>query len=472
MSGTTSDDVDPLKVIIIGAGIGGLTLAQILNSAPGIEVKCYERYNVVDDRVVGFRVMLSSNTLATMKRKLHSDIWALLALGIGEQPEGGEKIEFFKGSGDKMFTWDSDPTKDQFSVSRWHLREGLVQRSSFLRTGVGFEWYEVLPDGRARAYFSDGSYDECDLLVGADGTNSKVREQLLPEASIKDLGMAVIYFKIPYTKKTAKLLGAPGRSMTFCRHNQYLMIAPWQNPLRPFASRYTHNTIDPEESYIMLGAGSPYANFHNRRCFPKQLTPSELKAEVLSRTSQSDIHPCFRKLAEMVCVDTVYVNIVRKSETVEPWTDPTVTLLGDSVFNMSNTLSRGANCAILDAVALAERITSPAYRSERHQTTALDDYVRENIERRQVEQQRSYMMQKIMFAGKNWLRGYVRDKALPSSLKKIDDLDREDHHGIVNWIESDSGGELDPKETEPKWVEELKWDEIFEEKHGPVSQVR
>jgi hypothetical protein len=61
---------------------------------------------------------------------------------------------------------------------------------------------------------------------------------------------------------------------------------------------------------------------------------------------------------------------------------------------------------------------------------------------------------------------------LPSSLKKIDDLDREDHHGIVNWIESDSGGELDPKETEPKWVEELKWDEVFEERHGPVSQVR
>ena len=50
------------------------------------------------------------------------------------------------------------------------------------------------------------------------------------------------------------------------------MLAPWQNPLAPFSTRFTRNTIDSDESYIMLGAGSPYANFHNRRCFPKLLT--------------------------------------------------------------------------------------------------------------------------------------------------------------------------------------------------------
>ncbi|OBT42302.1 hypothetical protein VE00_06334 [Pseudogymnoascus sp. WSF 3629] len=485
MPGTTSNDVDSLKVIIIGAGIGGLVLAQILHSAPGIQVACYERYKAIDDRVVGFRVMLSGTTLSMLKRKLKSDIWADLAFGIGEQPDGGEKIEFFKANGNKMLTWDSDPTKDQFSVSRWHLREALVKQASFLRTGISFERYEVLPKGRVRAFFSDGSTDECDLLVGADGTNSNVRKQLINHATIKDLGMVVIYFKVPLTERAFKLLGSPGRSMvklpvlprhlhgpkanstyTFCPNNRYIMLAPWQNPLAPFSTRYTQHTIDPEDSYIMLGAGSPYANFCNRRCSPNELTPSELQAEVLARTSQPGIHPRFRELAEMVCLDTAYVNIVRKSEAVHPWTSsPNITLLGDAVFNMSNTLSRGANCAIMDAAALADRVTSPAYRRERHQPDALDEYVRENIERREVERQRSTMMQKIMFSGQNKLRGFIRNKALPSSLKKIDNLDREGHDG-VNWVGSDGEESVDSTGEEPKWVEELKWDEIFEERHG------
>jgi len=104
MPGRTSNDVDPLKVIVIGASIGGLTLAQLLMSAPGIRVTCYERGASLDDRLIGFRVMLSGSTLTMLKRKLWNEVWAHLALSIGKQPEGGEKVEFFKGNGDKMFT--------------------------------------------------------------------------------------------------------------------------------------------------------------------------------------------------------------------------------------------------------------------------------------------------------------------------------------------------------------------------------
>ncbi|OBT57513.1 hypothetical protein VE04_01598 [Pseudogymnoascus sp. 24MN13] len=151
MSGSTSKVVDPLKVIIIGAGIGGLALAQMLISDPKIQVTLYERNFSIDDGVVGFRVMLSGSTLLMLKRKLSSEVWASLALGIGVQPEGGEKIEFLKGNGDKLFTWDSDPIKDQFSVSRLQLREALLRQTKpFLKLGIAFENYELLPNGGAR----------------------------------------------------------------------------------------------------------------------------------------------------------------------------------------------------------------------------------------------------------------------------------------------------------------------------------
>ncbi|KFY82597.1 hypothetical protein V498_08534 [Pseudogymnoascus sp. VKM F-4517 (FW-2822)] len=75
MSGSTSKAVDPLKVIIIGAGIGSLALAQILMLAPETQVTCYERNASLDDGIVGFRVMLSGSTLALLKRKLSNEVW-------------------------------------------------------------------------------------------------------------------------------------------------------------------------------------------------------------------------------------------------------------------------------------------------------------------------------------------------------------------------------------------------------------
>lgn len=240
------------------------------------------------------------------------------------------------------------------------------------------------------------------------------------------------------------------------------MLAAWQNPLAPFATRYTLHTIKPEESFIMLGAGSPVSNFHNCRCPPNGLTPAELKAELIERTSTPGIHPRFAELAHMACTDTAYVHTVCKSEAIRPWASQTVTLLGDAVFNMSNTLSRGANCALLDAASLAECLTSPTY--ERHSPTDINAYVKENIERRLNERHRSFLMHKIMFPGQNSLKGLVRNMTLPLALHRIDDLDREEHGAGEDWV----GDESSWKEgcVSPQWVEELRWEELFAKKQA------
>lgn len=113
-----------------------------------------------------------------------------------------------------MFSFDAEEMKDSSSVSRWLLRNALLHKSGrFVKFGKTFQRYEQLPNGAVNVHFEDGTVEECDFLVGADGVGSKVRNQLLPNSKVSDTDLAVIYFKIPLTPDTKDLLPATSAAM-------------------------------------------------------------------------------------------------------------------------------------------------------------------------------------------------------------------------------------------------------------------
>lgn len=93
------------------------------------------------------------------------------------------------------------------SVSRISLREVLLSGlDDLMHFGKTFTRYEQLPGGRVRAHFEDGTHADGDLLVAADGVNSRIRTQSLPHAERIDTGALSLSAKVPLDDETRRLL--------------------------------------------------------------------------------------------------------------------------------------------------------------------------------------------------------------------------------------------------------------------------
>ena len=64
----------PLKVIIVGAGTGGLCLAQGLLQT-GIDVAVFERDRTPTDRLQGYRLHISSNGARALEHCLPANLF-------------------------------------------------------------------------------------------------------------------------------------------------------------------------------------------------------------------------------------------------------------------------------------------------------------------------------------------------------------------------------------------------------------
>src|SRR5262245_25759949 len=334
---TASCSVGPVLVLVVGGGIGGFCLAQGLRRS-GRSVDVFERDTHPAVRGQGYRVTIKEVGAHALRDCLPADVFELcVATSIRQATTMAFTDEQLKPKFRKNVP-RVEPGLSGFGVNRLTLREillrGLDQSVHFGKTLTG---YEQLDSG-VRVRFADGTSAEGDLLVGADGTNSAVRGQLVPDAVIDEYDRA-IYGRTTMTAQTPdwlpeiltdsfnRVIGPDAAmSVATCRAAG---TAPGLTPIADYLS------------WMLTPTSAP---------LPDQATAAELVET--ARRAVEGWHPAIGRIIDESDVDATGLVTISTARPMAAWDAPRVTLLGDAAHTMSPGRGEGANTALRDAEML------------------------------------------------------------------------------------------------------------------------
>ncbi|GAD94124.1 monooxygenase, putative [Paecilomyces variotii No. 5] len=188
-----SNNSRPLRIAIIGGGPGGLGAAIDLSALPNIELVVYGKAHELQEIGAGIRIGYNC--------------WKVLELlGVAGDVKGHLKSEVIHRNGlnGKLLKRTSPSpllplkyhphrvrrTRLQSALLK-HIPEGVIQLNKQLVS------LENLQDGGVRLTFEDQTSDIADIVIGADGIRSVVREHAFPDHKIKFTGTTIWRALIP-----------------------------------------------------------------------------------------------------------------------------------------------------------------------------------------------------------------------------------------------------------------------------------
>ena len=307
------------SIVIVGGGIGGLFLANAL-IAQGLKVSVYEQAPALGE--VGAGVYITPNCVRQLQR-----------VGVGPAVEKwgakvGNKSHYFHHDGsviaDVQVT-DTSGWNATYGMHRADLVDMLAKNlpAGVVHTGHRCTGYERRGE-TARVTFENGEAAEGDVVVGADGIHSVLRQHVHPESRPVFSGTVTYRGVVPVE-----------------------LVPEW-----------------PEESWLMwLGKGKHFlvyplragklinfvgfvpANQEMKESWSAAGDPDALRREF------ADWDPKIGYLLGQV--QTTFRTALFDRDPLPSWTKGRLTLLGDAAHAMLPHLGQGANQSIEDGMALA-----------------------------------------------------------------------------------------------------------------------
>lgn len=345
-----------IRVAIIGAGLGGLCLAQGLRKY-GIDFAVYEKDVSPNSRTQGYRIRIDYVGQMALKECLSSDDYSLFKRTCSiASPKPQIMNPEMQGEPKLVRSWSQDDSESPFadqSANRLTMREVLLERvRDSIFFGKAFSRYEIQANKTIKVIFADGSSILTDVLVAADGANSIFMKQWMPELSSAESGAYCLYGKTAFDYDS--ILPKPhlkaGTSVIF-GDKLSAVIDVMKFDRSTFRVK---TSLTPVEDYIYFALVGQKASFgfNDQNTFALDGEKISAIIQHATRYWHSDLKDIFT----MATPQSLAIMPVKTSNVLSSWQSSNITALGDAVHTMSPAGGVGANTALKDAHLLVLKL--------------------------------------------------------------------------------------------------------------------
>ncbi|KAK1761502.1 hypothetical protein QBC47DRAFT_335950 [Echria macrotheca] len=338
-------------IIIIGAGVAGLLLAQHLQKS-NIPFRIFERDADLTTRGVGWGLTLHWS-LPALRDLLPDDLFRRLPEvyvdRVAVERAEATRFPFYDlSTGELKAATPPAPESQRIRVARDRFRQ-------LLASGINIQWAKAATNIESRddkdgatVHFADGTSSSGKLIVACDGGKSRVRKALFPNRETYKIPIRVMGARVEYTPdeiQPIKKLDPVFLQGTASKNDTYVYFSILDAP--------GNNTPGNNGTYIgqVIISWPIRDGFFGRESgvpFPKT---NKGGIELIKTFASTWAEP-FRSLAASISPETEikYLELYDWVPPRVPQDTGNVALVGDAFHPMSMYRGEGANHAILDVL--------------------------------------------------------------------------------------------------------------------------